>query len=514
MLLLGRPVTLQPKKKAMLQHRRTLTIILAALSLICFYRLRFKSPDHSPPSWIRPGQDGEDVLNSTLGFAEIFVINLPSRRDRRDAMTMAGAVSNLNLTFLDGLTGDDSVAASSSTGKSTNAGTKPSHSASAGARGSWHSHMNAMQTIVAQDLGSALVLEDDVDWDVRLKTQMGTFAQAARMWLDAEEEKRRRVSGLRNLKTTARSQRVGRWLVGLVPSSSSEGVEKQGSKAESPTGPDSSSAAADDRRAIEEGSERDTISLSPNLHLNNLGRGTHAQSPYGDDWDVLWLGHCGADLPTARRREPLPPSSSREDQFSPSSSSSSSSLTISIPDDETVPAPKHLKPHPFALHDKLSEAYPAHTRIVHAADGNVCSLAYAVSRTGARKLLRRFGRDGFVDQWDLMLRDYCMGEYEDRGGDGSGKVGDEEEEEGGNGGPPPPPPVCLTVQPPLISHHYAGEEGASVSNIRGQGGGFARGKKGTPYVRLSVQENLSRLVAGFPVYKLIDQLPDDGDPLW
>ncbi|KAI0195720.1 hypothetical protein EV127DRAFT_499616 [Xylaria flabelliformis] len=485
----------------MLQHRRTLTIILAALLLICFYRLRFNSADYSPPSWIL-GQDSEDVLNSTLGFAEIFVINLPSRRDRRNAMTMAGAVSNLNLTFLDGLRGDDSVTGLSSMGMSTDKerpGTKSSHSASAGARGSWRSHMNAMQMIVAWDLGSALVLEDDVDWDVRLKTQMGTFAKAARMWLGVEQEKYRRISRLRDLKTTG-LQRLRRWLIGLVPSSFSEGTKKQDSKVESTMGPESSSKV-DYRRAVEEGHEQDTITLPPNLHLNP-GYGTHAKSPYGDDWDILWLGHCGADLPTTRR-EPL---SSRRNHFSPP-------LTISIPDDATVPAPKHLKPHPFALHDKLGEVYPPHTRIVHAVDGNVCSLAYAVSQTGARKLLRRFRRKGFVDQWDLMLRDYCMGEYEEGGGEedeSGGEVGEDEGEKNDDG-----PPVCLTVQPPLISHHYAGEEGgASVSNIRGQGGGLARGKKGTPYVRLSVQENLSRLVAGVPMYELVDQLPDAGDPLW
>ncbi|RYC53590.1 hypothetical protein CHU98_g12620 [Xylaria longipes] len=117
-----------------------------------------------------------------------------------------------------------------------------------------------------------------------------------------------------------------------------------------------------------------------------------------------------------------------------------------------------------------------------------------------------------------MLRDICMGGYEGRGRgggerdkDGDGK---EEKEKERLGEDDDGPPVCLTVQPPLISHHYAGEEGASVSNIRGQGGGFARGRKGTPYVRLGVQQNLRRLVAGFPVHRLVDQLPDYGDPIW
>jgi hypothetical protein len=240
----------------------------------------------------------------------------------------------------------------------------------------------------------------------------------------------------------------------------------------------------------------------------------NSEGPYGDDWDVLWLGHCGADLPTARHDTPS----------TPLSSSSFSSLKIAIRNDISVPSPKHLKPHPFALRDKLAVVYPAQTRIVHAVNGNACSLAYAVSQRGARKLLWRFLREGFVYQWDMMLRDYCMGEYEDEEGDGRGERG----KEGGTRGKESVSLVCLTVQPPLISHHYAGEGsakvggggggggggGASVSNIRGQGGGFARGKKGTPYVRLSVQANLRRLTTGFPMDELVDQLPDDGNTLW
>ncbi|KAI0487553.1 hypothetical protein F4859DRAFT_260912 [Xylaria cf. heliscus] len=505
----------------MLRHRRALIIILAALSLVYLCRLRSRSSEYSPPSWTRLSQDGEGVLNSTLGFAEIFVINLPERRDRRDAMTVAGAVSNLSFTFLDGLTGD-SVPGSLLAEKKKNAdqertGTGSSHAASAGARGSWYSHMNAMQTIVARGLGGALVLEDDVDWDVRLRAQMGTFASAARAWLDAEGERRRRISRPGSWKTGT-SRRGERGLGGSLSLSLAEGEqEREGERErerERRAGAESSIEPGSDL-VIEEDFARDTIPLLSDLLSRTPRRGIYPTgSPYGDDWDVLWLGHCGADLPSPQQGGRL------------SSSSSSSSLVIPIPDDETVPAPKHLKPHPFALHDRLGEAYPAHTRVVHAARGNVCSLAYAVSLSGARKLVRWFGRDGFVDQWDLMLRDYCVGGYEDRGTRHGGEEEEEEEEEeeggeegkhggDGDGDGDGGPLVCLTVQPPLISHHYAGEGGgASVSNIRGQGGGFARGRKGTPYVRLSVQENLDRLAAGFPVDRLVDQLPDDGDPLW
>ncbi|KAI0536869.1 hypothetical protein GGR58DRAFT_514263 [Xylaria digitata] len=460
----------------MLQHRRTLLTILATLLLVYTYRFSSLSQNHGPLSWVRRVQDDGDVLNSTLGFEEIFVINLPSRQDRQNAMAMAGRVSNLTLTFVEGLTGDS---------------VPSSHSSSAGARGSWGSHMNVLQAIVDKDLGSGLVLEDDVDWDVRLKTQMVTFSMASRMWLDIEEQKGETISRLQSYEATKLRQRGSRPMSWVA----SRKREQQEPKAKTLVTPNSD-LESDDARASNEEFERDTIPLPSKLPWAHK---KHTESPYGDDWDVLWLGHCGADLPPARQESP--PSRT---PFS----SSSSSLKISILGDPTVPAPNHLKPHPFAMRDKLADIYPAHTRVVHAAHGNVCSLAYAVSQRGARKLLRRFGKEGFVYQWDLVLRDYCMGELGDENGsEDSGEHGRAEEEHTSF--------VCLTVQPPLISHHYAGEEGgASVSDISGQGGGLARGKRGTPYVRLSVQENLERLLASSPEDELVDQLPDEGDTLW
>ncbi|KAI8961781.1 glycosyltransferase family 25 protein [Daldinia sp. FL1419] len=197
------------------------------------------------------------------------------------------------------------------------------------------------------------------------------------------------------------------------------------------------------------------------------GTDSNIQTSYGDDWDILWLGHCGADFPDAQ--SPIP------------------ALRIEIPGDETVPVPKHLKPHPFALKDKLGELYPPHTRVVHASSGNVCTLAYAVSHQGARKLLSQFD-DHYDAQWDLMLQRWCEGKYTT-----TDKLG-----------------VCLTVQPPLFSHHYAK---GGASNILSQGGGYAKGT-GTPYIRLSVRQNIDRLVAGAREGELVDQLPDDGDPIW
>ncbi|KAI0837900.1 glycosyltransferase family 25 protein [Hypoxylon sp. FL0890] len=373
-----------------------------------------------------------DVVNRTLGFSKIFVINLPSRTDRRDAMALAGAVSNLTFTWIDGVAGNqvsDLVMPLGQGGRSS------------GAKGSWRSHMNALRAVVRDNLQSALIMEDDIDWDIRIKSQLQTFASASRTWLRESKSDKRQNE-----------------LLDFVPPSL---LARRGAVA---------AVAGHSENAVQSTS---AAGVANQAH----------QTPYGDDWDVLWLGHCGADLPSDQ--SPIPP------------------LRVAIPNDETVPAPKHLKPHPFALQDKLGKEYPPHTRIVHASSGNVCSLAYAVSHRGARKLLSEFDAH-YETQWDLMLQKWCEGKYatKDKSLSDAEAKGDTKFQEAG--------PVCITVQPPLFSHYYA--KGGS-SNIVGQGGGYAKGT-GSPYIRFSVRENLKRLVTGAPDSELVDQLPDDGKTIW
>ncbi|KAI1098638.1 glycosyltransferase family 25 protein [Jackrogersella minutella] len=387
---------------------------------------------HDTIGGFRGWSGAEDVLNRTLGFQKIYVINLPSRSDRRDAMALAGAFSNLTFTWIDGVPGDQ-VADSIAPG-----------SGSPGAKGSWRSHMNALQAVVRDNLESALIIEDDIDWDIRLKSQLQTFSLASRTWLRESRFHKRHAELLESAPPSLHKRR----------STTTMGAD----------------------------SEKNTIQLtSTNGVDDKLDR-----VAYGDDWDVLWLGHCGADFPNDLARV--------------------SPLKVAISGDETVPAPKHLKPHPFALQDKLGEVYPPHTRVVHASSGNVCSLAYAVSNQGAQKLLLEFN-NSYDAQWDLMLQRWCERK--------STKDQSPAESEPNSDGEAlhehrEVPPVCLTVQPPLFSHRYA-EGGAS--DIQGEGGGYAKGT-GTPYIRLSVRENMKNLVTGMPESEMTDQLPDDGKAIW
>ena len=129
--------------------------------------------------------------------------------------------------------------------------------------------------MVEQRLGSAIVMEDDVDWDVSIKSQFYNFALAV--------------------------------------------------------------------RALQY------------LTVNQI----QPHSPYGDDWDVFWLGHCGLECKT---EEPH-------------------ALNLNDP---TVPATRHFLPY---WRDPPPFERPDDARLTCTLKDGVCSNFYAVSQRSARKIL-------------------------------------------------------------------------------------------------------------------------------
>lgn len=93
-------------------------------------------------------------------------------------------------------------------------------------------------------------------------------------------------------------------------------------------------------------------------------------SPYGDDWDVIWPGHCGEILQPATNEKVR-------------TTSATSSTHYIIQDDKTVPM---VRGQPWA---NGLDIYPPHTRVVHSIVSNApsCTFAYAVSARGAQKIL-------------------------------------------------------------------------------------------------------------------------------
>lgn len=69
----------------------------------------------------------------SIQFQKIFVINLPSRTDHRDSMSLAAALTDLRIDYVDGVTVVDKKSLPPG-GKEVNLGS--------GGLGNWRAHMN------------------------------------------------------------------------------------------------------------------------------------------------------------------------------------------------------------------------------------------------------------------------------------------------------------------------------------------------------------------------------------
>ncbi|RMJ21494.1 glycosyltransferase family 25 protein [Aspergillus sp. HF37] len=110
---------------------------------------------------------------SWLQFQRIYAINLPARTDRRDGLSLVSSLTGIQLDWVDGVDGHDvpdkALPYPASREAISNANI-----------GSWRAHLNTLKDIVAGDQGSALILEDDVDWDIRIREQLQDFALTSR----------------------------------------------------------------------------------------------------------------------------------------------------------------------------------------------------------------------------------------------------------------------------------------------------------------------------------------------
>ncbi|KAK4137117.1 glycosyltransferase family 25 protein [Trichocladium antarcticum] len=346
-----------------------------------------------------------DIYNSTLGYEKIFVVGLPSRSDRRDTMVLQAALSDIQIEFIDGVMGKDvpNKAIPMERGKDR----QPNATI-----GSWRAHMNAIREVVQRNLTSALILEDDTDWDVRIKQQLHEFALAARALTQP-------LHGSPNTNT---------YLDPTFPH----------------PGPDSPGAIGD--IAFPEF----PATVPPTV------------SPYGDNWDVFWIGHCGMHFPFEGSRN-IPKG------------------RIIRLNDSTVAPKRNIWT--FNIPFTLKDQYPAHTRAYHHVQEGVCSLGYAVSQRGARKLLHEVGLKPLSEPFDLLLRAYCEGDRGRRAGR-----------------------QCLTTQPGVFQHHRAAGPASAMSDIGEHGDGW-RELPMTDMIRWSVRMNADVLMEGQTDF--VDQWPDE-----
>ncbi|KAF2266483.1 hypothetical protein CC78DRAFT_531596 [Lojkania enalia] len=107
--------------------------------------------------------------NATLDFQEIIYLSMPHRTDRQDALALIAAIAGLKLTMIPGVKPDEihPKAMPPHIGPNDMTGTAP--------LGIWRAHANVWRYIIDNNIQSALVIEDDVDFDVNIKEIMGNF---------------------------------------------------------------------------------------------------------------------------------------------------------------------------------------------------------------------------------------------------------------------------------------------------------------------------------------------------
>jgi len=238
----------------------------------------------------KPTSSPSDISNSTLGFQEVFVVNLPERTDKRDAIAVQASLTNITFKLSAGVRGD------TISDKAKPYGMEKLRPAEVGA---WRAHLNVLQKMVENRISSALILEDDADWDVSIKTQMAEFARGTR------------------------------WLTNT-------------------TGP--------------------------------------SYSPYGEGWDILWIGHCSAHSHHSDPRRWV------------------------IRKDLTVPPPSErgsmLQPYDLGYWEGAPN-FDTQTRIIYKAGYGFCFAGWALSLRGAEKILYQLSMLPYELHVDLGVAEMC-----------------------------------------------------------------------------------------------------------
>jgi hypothetical protein len=217
-----------------------------------------------------------------------------------------------------------------------------------------------LASIIENNLATAFIMEDDVDWDIRLLSQLPEFAKGVRS-------------------------------------------------------------------------------------LSDIPLAEPQYSPYGDDWDILWPGHCGDILPKNDNRRYI------------------------IENDETV-APKAHQPWLRGLKD-----LPEHTRMVHKAGSPICTFGYAVSYRGAQKILMALAiKAGANLAIDNGLAYLCRDGYLNM--------------------------KCYSVEPQLFQHHRPAGSVSKDSDINVGTSTEVRKKGVTDFIVLSARLNLEQVITGSEDY--------------
>ena len=179
-------------------------------------------------------------------------------------------------------------------------------------------------------------------------------------------------------------------------------------------------------------------------------------SPYGDAWDLMWLGHCASQPDDGDYRR------------------------VVMKNDKTVTPPSHR-----VNWGGVPEMWPRYdntTRLMYWSKGSTCTYAYAVSYHGAQKMLKWMSMDIYNSPVDFGLHDMCSDKKRNF--------------------------KCIGVFPQIIGDHKPAG-GANKDSDIGNGKKEEVRKKGFSYnVVTSARINADRLIDGHPELAT-SQWPDE-----
>lgn len=260
---------------------------LLALGLVTLFLYYHNGTARSSPSYpIANYPTGDSTAtNATLGFGGLWAVSGPGS-PRRDHLEQAAKVTGLELTIPVQTTWTDEDVDNFKWPNKTES------QVTTGTVKAWLSHHVVLREFLASGQETALIFEDDVDWDIRLKSVQVPLAQRA-----------------------ARSL---------------------GSKAVDP-----------------------------------------AKYPWGapQDWDLLYLGHCGDYLNMITRGVGV-------GHHHPSDLEK---LKHVLYEDPTML--KHTDLHPFTSSFLTALTVPEQTRVLHHSVWPLCTFGYAITRRTAQRLL-------------------------------------------------------------------------------------------------------------------------------
>lgn len=193
-------------------------------------------------------------------------------------------------------------------------------------------------------------------------------------------------------------------------------------------------------------------------YLSNSTDGPASHSPYGDGWDLLYIGHCSsAPDPDDNRR-------------------------FVMENDPTTP-PKNQRRNVAKTPDMST--YDNTTRIMFTTTHGMCTYAYALSQRGARKALYYLSMLPTSKPVDFGLSDMCWKKERNF--------------------------TCISVFPQLVASHRALGSKLKDSDIRAEGDGY-RTKAFSDNIVHSTRLNVDHLLNG-QMDKIENQFAVDMEPL-